>query len=120
MSGKFFGKLHEISISQKNVNGYAVFDVQQDLGLGAEFSELTKKIEEALSKGQKKIALRFTADSYLYTPTLARLVNYYKIISEQGGVLCLIKPNENVLEVLDIMGLTSVVEMASSEEQVGI
>ena len=119
MKKKVVSRLQKKAIDSRSQNGYMVFDIKQDLGLGADFGDLTSLMREALASGQKKIALKFTPDSYLYTPTLASLVNFYKMVEEAGGTLCLIEPNESIMEVLEVMGLAKVVEMAPTERQVG-
>lgn len=97
------------------MNGYRVFRIKEDLALGADFGALTTLIERALKKGVTKIALHFTPRSYLYTPTIARLVEYYKLLSERGGSLCLVQSGGDILEVLHTIGLTRLVRVVSSE-----
>ncbi|MBD3393372.1 MAG: hypothetical protein GF418_14695 [Chitinivibrionales bacterium] len=119
MAKKFMGKLAKGAIESRVTNDYQVFRIRRDLGLGADFGDLTALIQQALDQGRNKIALHFTRDSYLYTPTLAALVGYFKMIDEKGGTLCLIEPNESILQVLEVMGLTSLVKLAPAEKDVG-
>jgi anti-anti-sigma factor len=98
-------------------NNYTVFDIREDLGIGSDFGDLTNRIRKCVDSGGRKIALRFTSNSYLYTSTLARLVNFYKIISESKGTLCIIGPNEGIREVLELIGLTGVVMIVATEEE---
>mgnify|MGYP003730709225 CR=1 FL=1 len=85
--------------------------------MGADFGALTNFIERSIRKGHVKIALNFTQRSYLYTPTVARLVEYFKLVQEHGGHLCLVQPNEEILDVLELIGLTKFVRVVSSEAE---
>jgi anti-anti-sigma regulatory factor len=117
MSSKFLSRLDEKSIQVYSCHDYQVFRIQEDLGLSADFSKLTSLISGSLKKGQKKIALAFTADSYLFTPTLARLVQFYQMIQEYSGTLCLIQPNESIMNVLDKIGLKNNIKIVNSETE---
>jgi anti-anti-sigma factor len=116
MAPIFFSKLKPQSIKTEIINGYQVFRVSEDLALGADFGVLTKFIEKAVRKGQTKIAINFTPQSYLYTPTVARLVDYFKLLQQHKGTLCLVQPNEDILQVLDMIGLTKFVRIVHSEK----
>ena len=114
----FFSKLKAQSIEIDTVNGYQVFRIKEDLALGADFGALTARIEKAIKRGNEKIAIHFTPRSYLYTPTVARLVEYYKLLKDRGGILCLIQPNEEILHVLEMIGLTKLIKIVASEDEI--
>jgi anti-anti-sigma factor len=118
MAPLFFSKLRAQSIESDEVNGYQVFRIKEDLALGADFGSLTALLDRALKKGRGKVAIHFTPRSYLYTPTIARLVEYYKLLSDKGGTLCLVQPNEEILQVLETIGLTKLIRIVSSEEEI--
>jgi anti-anti-sigma factor len=116
MAPFFFSKLKPQSIEAETVNGYQVFRIQEDLALGADFGVLTNFIEKAVRKGHVNIALNFTPRSYLYTPTVARLVEYFKLVQHHGGTFCLVQPNEDILQVLEMIGLTNLIRIVPSEK----
>ncbi|MBD3391268.1 MAG: hypothetical protein GF418_04360 [Chitinivibrionales bacterium] len=118
MAPLFFSKLKAASIESETAGKYQVFRIREDLALGADFGALTGHIERAIKKGNVHIALHFTSRSYLYTPTVARLVEYYKLLQGHGGALCLIRPNEEILRVLDMIGLTRFVKIVSSYDEI--
>jgi anti-anti-sigma factor len=120
MPGDFLSRLQRKSIRTYFRNGYQVFDVRKDLGLRADLGDLSSLIKRSLEEGKINIALRFTQRSYLYSHTLANLVNFYKMAAERGGTLCLLEPNESILQVLEVLGLTKCIETVSSEQEMGI
>jgi anti-anti-sigma factor len=117
MAPLFFSRLKAQSIQSTFVNGYQVFKIKEDLALGADFGALTDLVERAIKKGRVKVALHFTPRSYLYTPTVARLVEYYQLLQQHGGSLCIVRPNDEIVEVLEVIGLTKLVRIVSSEEE---
>jgi anti-anti-sigma factor len=117
MAPLFFSRLKAQSIGSSVVNGYQVFRIKEDLALGADFGALTHMVERAIKKGTVNIALHFTPRSYLYTPTVARLVEYYKLVQQHGGSLCIVQPNEEIVEVLKVIGLTRLVRIVASEAE---
>ena len=119
MGDNYFTDITRDDIITRISNGYRIIDIRRDVGIGVRLETLTRLVRQCLQRGEKRIALRFTEKSYLYTPTLALLVNYYKIVESRGGTLCLIEPNEGIMELMGTMGLADVIEIAASEKSLG-
>jgi anti-anti-sigma regulatory factor len=117
MSPLFFSKLKAESIETKCVNGFHVFKIREDLALGADFGSIIALVENAVRKGNVNIAIQFTHRSFLYTPTILRLAQIYKTLQTNGGTLCLIQPNEDILAMLDKIGLTKIIRVVQSENE---
>jgi anti-anti-sigma factor len=118
MAPLYFSRLKSQSIDTETINGYLLYTIKVDLALGADFGVLTDMITKAIQKGNINIAIKFTPRSFLYTPTVARLVDYYKLVNEKGGSLCLVKPNDEILDVLKTIGFAKLVRIVPSVQEI--
>jgi anti-anti-sigma factor len=103
----------------RTINDYQLFTIDENVGVRTDFSNLNDTIKTCLRQGKNRLAFQFTSESYLYTHTLVFLVNFYKQVDESGGKICLVKPNDSMREVLDLLGFTTVIEIVDSEADIG-
>jgi anti-anti-sigma factor len=78
---------------------------------------LKTTVEQCLKKGQKYIAVNFTEASYLYSGAISVLISCYKMIKEHDGHLCIIEPQQRVMDLLIQMNIDSLVDIYKSEQE---
>ncbi|MBD3420013.1 MAG: STAS domain-containing protein [Chitinivibrionales bacterium] len=106
-------------IESSRVNNYLVLKIKEDLGLNSDLTELKNIITEYVDEGITKIALEFTQDSYLYTKSIAILVQCCESIREKNGTMALINPNEDIIDILETINFDSLIQICDSEEKLG-
>ncbi|MBD3344836.1 MAG: hypothetical protein GF401_07210 [Chitinivibrionales bacterium] len=94
---------------------YQVLRIPEDLTTETDLSEIQQIIEEYPSL--KNVALWFTQNSCLYTESIFILTHCYRLLAERGGELALIKPNAIILSALQTVGLTHLISVYNSEEE---
>ena len=107
-------------IKRYEKNGYLVLKVNEDLGVWSDISELKNVVSQYLEKGVKYIAVSFTLNSFLNSESIAVWVQCVELIRAQGGRLGIIRPNKQIMEIFDIMGIRDEVNEFSSEEQLAV
>jgi anti-sigma B factor antagonist len=97
--------------------GYKIIIIYEPLKVIADLTEFKLEIEKLLELGEKKIAVNFSDASYLYSGAISVLITCYRMIREKGGSLCIIEPQERVLELLNQMNIDSLIDIFGSEEE---
>jgi hypothetical protein len=100
-------------------NGYRIIKFTQDLGLNSNITELRTDVSKFLEEGWNNFALWFTPSSFLYTRSIAILVQCFELIKNQNGNLAIISPNEDILYTLKIIGFMNFVRVYSSDGSLG-
>jgi ABC-type transporter Mla MlaB component len=101
-------------------NGCRVFRAGEDLGLRSSISELEGMVREALNAGERDIAVSFTANSRLYSNTIAVLVRCISHAEEKSVKLTMVVPNENIMSSIVLVGLSGLVTVVHSEDELGV
>ncbi|MBD3346042.1 MAG: STAS domain-containing protein [Chitinivibrionales bacterium] len=104
-------------IESTYIHGYQLLKIKKELNLNSDLTELRQIIEEYVEKGPINIALKFTDDSYLYTKSIASLVQSFEMVRDHGGKMAVINPNEDIIEVLNTVGFTDLVKICKNEEE---
>lgn len=109
----------EINIETKPVDGspdktIMVFDGSLD---ATNIENVAKKVQEVLSSDVKNIIADFNKLRYLNSTALGHIINFNKQAKAQGGSFVLVNVNENVYEIFDIVGATSILSFYDSAEQ---
>lgn len=99
--------------------GYQILKIDENLTLSSDITDLRTIVEDYVQKGPINIALEFTKDSYLYTKSIAVLVQCLETIKEHGGGMAVIAPNRDIVDVLETIGFINLVKIYDSEEDVG-
>jgi anti-anti-sigma factor len=107
----------KISMETISDRGYAIIRIRQTLDRGVDLSPLRVQIEHALSQNMNRIVLSLSENSFLYSEILAHLVTYYKMINAQGGSLWLVQSNEKILFLLETLGLTDMIRIVKTENE---
>ena len=100
-------------------NGFVIIRITENLGLHSDISELKSIVSKILGGGEKRIALSFTLQSYLYTQSLSVLVQCLDMVNEKNGEFAAIKPNEDIYDALKAIGITAIVKVYPDEDALG-
>ena len=106
-----------MNIETKTVGTYTVIIIHDPLKVIADLSEFKAEIEKRLALGEKNVAVNFSDATYLYSGALSVLVTCYRMISEKGGNLCILEPQQRILELLIQMNIDSLIDVYKSEEE---
>jgi anti-anti-sigma factor len=96
---------------------YQVLKIEEDLQVISDLSELKFLIEGYLKRGRRHIAVGFTTASYIYSGALAVLVDCYKKILRDGGDLCIIEPNAEILGIFNLLNISKILHIYHSEDE---
>jgi anti-sigma B factor antagonist len=94
---------------------YQVLRIEDELAVISDLSELTFLIEGYLKHGKRHIAVGFTTTSYIYSGAVAVLINCLKKIRDEGGDLCIIEPNPEMLSILSLININKIITIYESE-----
>jgi anti-anti-sigma factor len=100
--------------------GYQVLKIEEDLRVISDLSELKFLIEGYLRRGKRHIAVGFTTASYIYSGAIAVLIDCYKKIAREGGDLCIIEPNEEILGIFTILNVAKILHVYHSEDELPV
>jgi anti-anti-sigma factor len=104
-----------MQITSYDRNGCGVIKVAEDVTLQSDLSPLIAVVDAFLNKGIKRIAVSFTRNSYLYTSSLAVLINCYEMIRDCDGELYFFDVNPGIIDVFSVVGLSEMVKIYASE-----
>jgi anti-anti-sigma factor len=99
---------------------YQVLKIEEDLQVISDLSELKFLIEGYLRRGKRHVAVGFTTASYIYSGAIAVLVDCYKRIAKEGGDLCIIEPNVEILGVFNLLNINKILHIYQSESELPV
>jgi anti-anti-sigma factor len=95
-------------------SGYQILKIQDDLSVISELSELRYLIEGYLTEDKNLIAVNFTNISYIYSGAIAVLIDCYKKIKKNGGNLCIIESNPQIISIFRTLNIDKVIPIYQS------
>jgi anti-anti-sigma factor len=101
-------------------SGYQVLRIEEDLEVISDLSELKFLIEGYLKRGRRFIAVGFTTASYIYSGAIAVLIDCHKKIANEGGDLCIIEANQELLGVFGVLNINRILHIYPSEAQLPV
>ena len=109
----------EINIRTEEIEGSAdkrlmIFEGSLD---ATNIESVAQQVQDILSSGVKNIIADFNKLRYLNSTALGHIINFNKQAKNQGGAFVLVNVNENVYEIFDIVGATSILSFYDSAEQ---
>ncbi len=76
------------------------------------------KIIEALNPGQKlNIVFDFAGLDYMNSKSIGYMTDFYSKITSNGGKICIAKAKENILDILNVVGLTQLITCYSNIDE---
>lgn len=93
---------------------YRVLKISDRLVI-SQLEELRNLIAGYVAQGESHIAVNFTDTSYLYSGAIAALVGCYKMLNDKKGELCILEPKPEMLDLLNQIGIDSLIKIYASE-----
>lgn len=109
-----------MKIDIQTYSGYQVLKIEEDLEVISDLSELKFLIEGYLKRGRRFIAVGFTTTSYIYSGAIAVLIDCHKKIAKEGGDLCIIEANQELLGVFNVLNIDRILHIYPSEDQLPV
>ncbi|NDK08563.1 anti-sigma factor antagonist, partial [Candidatus Gracilibacteria bacterium] len=106
-----------IEIKQKDVDGIIVFEFAGELdetNADKTFGGLYKTIGEFTGK---KIIFNFSGLKYLNSKSIGYIADIFSNIEESNGKIYITNCQEGVKDVLELVGITSIIPIADREEE---
>jgi anti-anti-sigma factor len=100
-------------------HGYQVLSIAENMGMNSDLGPLLKAVDEHVAEGRIRIALRFSATSFLSTRAIAILVQCVEHVTEKGGRLAILSPNPDIVHCLQVTKLEDLFEVVEREEELG-
>ncbi|HEX2955797.1 MAG TPA: STAS domain-containing protein [Chitinispirillaceae bacterium] len=105
----------KIDITQRGI--YQVLQIEEELNVISDLSELRYLIRGYLNQGKKNIAVSFVNASYIYSGAIAVLIDCYKLIKKDNGDLCIIESNPELRNIFKTLHLDQFMQMYQSLEE---
>ena len=93
---------------------YQVLRCEEELSVISDLSELLFIIQGYLQQGKRYIAIGFSTTTYIYSGALAVLINCLKKVKAEGGDLCIIEPNPEIISILAMINISKVIPVYKS------
>lgn len=91
-----------------------MLQIEEELNVISDLTELRFLIRGYLNHGKKYIAVSFVNASYIYSGAIAILIDCYKLIKEDNGDLCIVESNPELRNILKTLHLDQFVKMYQS------
>lgn len=104
----------KIDISQKGT--YHIFRIEEDFNIISDLSELRYLIQGYLHQRKCHIAVSFTNISYIYSGAIAVLVDCYKQVKKDNGILCIVEPHKEIISIFHFLNLDQIIPIYASTD----
>jgi anti-anti-sigma factor len=104
------------NVDCREVGGWTLIDITTDVSLESSLSFLYALVRRLLKRGARRIALRFTRESFLDSKALAYLVRSWEAIRSTGGTLVVVSPNEQMAAMVRMLNLHEEIRFVPSLE----
>src|SRR5579863_673600 len=102
-------------MTDRDVNGVTVLDIEGRIVLGEESNSFREKVKGLLASGKKKIVLNLQNVTYIDSAGLGTLVATFHSARSQGATLKLANLGAKFKEVLQVTKLITVFDTYDSE-----
>jgi anti-anti-sigma factor len=96
-----------------------IFRIKDDLTIDSDLSEIVSMVKAAVENGQYNIVLSFTQESYLCTRSIAVITQCRQMLEEKRGTLGIVATNGDIRDLLETIGISSLVRIYGKEDEVG-
>jgi hypothetical protein len=95
---------------------YQLLRISEDVRLNSDISPVYGIVEQLVADGKLHIAFSFTPQSFLYTRHIAVLIKCLELVRDGHGSIAIVRPNEDIREVLSLIDQESMILQVESEE----
>jgi stage II sporulation protein AA (anti-sigma F factor antagonist) len=106
-----------MDIGGRESSGYHIVDIIGKIDRLKDSIVLKSHINTLLEKNIQKIALNLSQVTYLDSGALNVLIYCHNMLKKKDGKLVIIRTNEYVKDVLDVVGLNKLVKIYGTEEE---
>jgi anti-anti-sigma factor len=106
-----------MDIAGRDRNKFRIIDISGKIDRLKDSIVLKSQINTLIEKNHLNVALNLSKVTYLDSGALNVIIYCHNTLKKLNGKLVLIEPNEYVQDVLDVVGLTKVVSIYSTEEE---
>jgi hypothetical protein len=100
-------------------DGFKVVSVTENVTMFSNIGDVKDHIVDLIEKGTLYIALGFPPDAYFSSRSIAVVVTCNERLRDIGGILVIIRPNEQILGLLNSLGIQDRFTTCDSEEYLG-
>jgi anti-sigma B factor antagonist len=104
-----------LRMTERDVNGVSVIDIEGRIVLGEESNSFREKVKSLLAAGKKKIVLNLANVGYIDSAGLGTLVATFHSARSQGATLKLANLGSKFKEVLQVTKLMTVFDTYDNE-----
>ncbi len=98
-------------------NGTLLLRFTEDIGLTKDIQELYEVVRRAVDRGHSHFAIAFTPDTFLHSHHVAVVIKCIERIREAGGALSIIRPNNDIADMLSFVDPDGFTMRVQSEEE---
>lgn len=109
--------MSNLSISERQVRGVAVVDLEGKITLGESNRQLHEAIRRLVAENKQNILLNLAKVNVIDSSGLGEIVAAYSTVAANGGSLKLINLSDRVTDVMTITKLYTVFDIYGSEEE---
>ena len=106
-----------MQIDERIVSNVTILDLKGKITLGEGDEALRERINQLMSKEQKRILLNLADVPYIDSAGLGEIVRTYTTVSRQGGQLKLVYLTKRITDLLSITKLLTVFETFDAEPE---
>ncbi|MFP4522499.1 MAG: STAS domain-containing protein [Fibrobacterota bacterium] len=106
-----------MEIQNKYHCGYAIFEVRGEITNPRMIDKIEKAVKKEVESGEYDIGLDLHNAEYINSGLIRYFIGWNKLCTENNKKFCLIEPSSNALEVLEITGVTKLVEIYRTEAE---
>ncbi len=103
-------------ITVRTVNHYKVIDINRSAREFDDISLLKEKVYELIDNQEKFIAVNISNMDYIHSYFIKIITSSYNKIKKDGGNFCVIGPNKFILNLLQMLNITSYLSIFENEE----
>ena len=105
-----------MSESFRKIGDWTVIDITQEINYEISLN-LKQDIENLCDQGEVKIAINLAGVSFIGSLSLGIFSFGKKLLSDEGGDICILRPNATVKEALSTTQLERIVQVVDDEEE---
>lgn len=104
----------EIELATKN--DYQIIRITEDIRLDTNIIDVRTIVEEMVEEGIYNFAISLTQGSHLSSMSIGIVLQCFSLVKDKNGKFALVNPNEDDEELLEVLGLTSLIKICKSED----
>jgi anti-sigma B factor antagonist len=105
-----------MKVMTRKVGEVAVLDIEGKILLGEGDHEIKAVVDVIIGKGGKQVLVNLSKVPYIDSAGLGEIIRCFTALRRIGGSLKLLRPNERVIDLLNITNLLNVFDWYDDED----